>query len=48
MNGHLIVLSRAAVEGAADGSTDAAKFYAEDGSSIGAGATLAAVVGLHF
>ena len=48
LNGDLLVLSRAAVAGAADGSTDAAKFYAEDGSSVGAGATLAAVVGLHF
>jgi hypothetical protein len=46
LNGDLLVLSRAAVAGAADSTT--AKLYAEDGSSIGAGATLAAVVGLHF
>jgi hypothetical protein len=49
LNGDLLVLSRAAVAGAAaSSSAGEAKVYAKDGSGIGAGATLAAVVGLHF
>jgi hypothetical protein len=48
LNGDVLVLSRAGVAGAADSTTDAARLYAEDGSGVGAGATLAAVVGLHF
>ena len=46
LNGDMLVLSRSAIAGAAD--DDDAKIYAADGSSIGAGATLTAVVGLHF
>jgi hypothetical protein len=41
--GDMLFLSRAGVSGG-----DEAAFYAEDGSAIGAGATLTAVVGLHF
>lgn len=48
LNGDLLVLSRAGVAGAADSTADGARVYAGDGSSVGAGATLAAVVGLHF
>ncbi len=47
--GDLLFLSRSAVAGAAvSASGDEAAVYAKDGSSIGAGATLTAVVGLHF
>ncbi len=47
--GDLLFLSRAAVAGAATSTSgDEAAVYAKDGSSIGAGATLTAVVGLHF
>ena len=49
LNGDLLLLSRQAVDEAK--STDDAPAdppYAEDGSGIGAGATLTAVVGLHF
>ncbi len=49
LTGDVLFLSRAAVSGAAAG-TDAraAKIYAADGSSIGAGVTLTALLGLHF
>ena len=47
--GDLLFLSRSAVAGAATSTSgDEAAVYAKDGSSIGAGATLTAVVGLHF
>jgi hypothetical protein len=49
LSGDVLFLSRSKVSGAADSaSEDEATVYAEDGSSIGAGATLTAVVGLHF
>jgi len=47
--GDLLFLSRSAVSGAgASTMGNEAAVYAKDGSSIGAGATLTAVVGLHF
>jgi hypothetical protein len=47
--GDLLFLSRSAVSGAsASTSGNEATVYAKDGSSIGAGATLTAVLGLHF
>jgi hypothetical protein len=47
--GDLLFLSRSSVAGAAASTSgDEATVYAKDGSSIGAGATLTAVVGLHF
>lgn len=47
--GDLLFLSRSAVAGAATSTSgDEAAIYAKDGSSIGAGATLTAVAGLHF
>ena len=45
--GDFMFLSRPKVEAAELGSLDPT-FYGEDGSSIGAGLTLSAVVGLHF
>jgi hypothetical protein len=42
LSGDLLVLSRSAVDG------NEATLYAKDGSGIGAGVTLTAVVGLHF
>jgi hypothetical protein len=49
LSGDLLFLSRSKVAGAsASTSGDEAAVYAKDGSSIGAGATLTAVVGLHF
>ena len=49
LNGDMLVLSRAAVDGAAASTKPSeAEVYSADGSSIGAGATLTAVVGLHF
>lgn len=47
--GDLLFLSRSAVSGAsASTSGDEAAVYAKDGSSIGLGTTLTAVVGMHF
>jgi hypothetical protein len=47
--GDLLFLSRSAVASASSSTSgDEAAIYAKDGSSIGAGATLTAVVGLHF
>ena len=47
--GDLLFLSRSAVSGAGASTTgNEATVYGKDGSSIGAGATLTAVVGLHF
>ena len=49
LSGDLLFLSRSKVaEADASTSGDEAAVYAKDGSSIGAGATLTAVVGLHF
>jgi hypothetical protein len=48
LSGDLLVLSRSAVDGAAESSEPSEQLYAEDGSGIGAGATLTLVVGLHF
>ena len=49
LTGDLLFLSRSKVADAgASTSGDEAAVYAKDGSSIGAGATLTAVVGLHF
>jgi hypothetical protein len=50
LTGDVLFLSRPEVEGAASsgGSAMEARIYAQDGSSIGAGATLTAVAGLHF
>jgi hypothetical protein len=49
LTGDLLFLSRSKVaEADASTSGDEAAVYAKDGSSIGAGATLTAVVGLHF
>jgi len=49
LTGDVLFLSRKKVSGAADSTSgDEATVYAKDGSSIGAGATLTAVVGLHF
>lgn len=49
LTGDLFVLSRSAVDGAAQSSdANEAKVYGKDGSGIGAGATLTVVVGLHF
>jgi hypothetical protein len=45
LSGDLLVLSRSAVDGTQDSE---AMVYAKDGSGIGAGVTLTAVVGLHF
>lgn len=48
-SGDLLFLSRSAVAGASTSTSgNEAAVYAKDGSSIGAGATLTAVVGLHF
>jgi len=47
--GDVLFLSRSKVDGAAASTSgNEATVYAKDGSSIGAGATLTAVVGLHF
>ncbi len=49
LSGDVLFLSRKSVkDAAASASGDEAAVYAQDGSSIGAGATLTAVVGLHF
>lgn len=49
LSGDLLVLARPAVEDAASSTMgNEAAVYAKDGSGIGAGATLTAVVGLHF
>lgn len=49
LTGDLLVLSRSAVAGASTSMMGSeATVYAKDGSGIGAGATLTAVVGLHF
>lgn len=49
LSGDLLILSRSAVaEASASMAGNEAAVYAEDGSGIGAGATLTAVVGLHF
>lgn len=49
LSGDLLVLSRSAVANAsASTQGNEAMLYAKDGSSIGAGVTLTAVVGLHF
>lgn len=49
LSGDLLFLSRAKVDGAAASDRgDEATVYAKDGSSIGAGTSLTAVVGLHF
>jgi hypothetical protein len=49
LSGDLLVLSRAAVDGAiASENAEEASIYSKDGSSIGAGTSLTAVVGLHF
>lgn len=49
LSGDVLFLSRSKVSGAAESTSgDEATVYAQDGSSIGAGATLTAVVGLHF
>jgi len=54
LSGDLLVLSRSGksvAAGAATGTAEqqaAANVYAKDGSSVGAGATLSAVLGLHF
>lgn len=49
LSGDVLFLSRSKVDGAADSMVgDEATIYTQDGSSIGAGATLTAVVGLHF
>lgn len=49
LSGDLLFLSRSKVDGAeASASGDEATVYVKDGSSIGAGTSLTAVVGLHF
>ena len=49
LTGDLLVLSRSAVAGASTSTMgNEATVYAQDGSGIGAGGTLTAVVGLHF
>jgi hypothetical protein len=49
LSGDLLVLARPAVAGASGSMAgNEATVYAKDGSGIGAGATLTAVVGLHF
>lgn len=49
LSGDLLFLSRSKVDGAeASTSGDEATIYSKDGSSIGAGTSLTAVVGLHF
>ena len=52
LTGEMLVLSRSGKAVAASGGTSeqqaAAGVYAKDGSSVGAGATLSAVLGLHF
>ncbi len=49
LTGDLLFLSRSKVAGAASSTSgNEAVVYAKDGSSIGTGATLTAVVGLHF
>lgn len=49
VSGDLLFLSRSKVSGAADSTSgDEATVYAKNGSSIGAGTSLTAVVGLHF
>jgi hypothetical protein len=49
LSGDLLVLARSEVAGASESTAgNEATVYAKDGSSIGAGATLTAVVGLHF
>lgn len=49
LSGDLLFLSRAKVDGAETStSADEATVYSKDGSSIGAGTSLTAVVGLHF
>ncbi|HYP87794.1 MAG TPA: hypothetical protein VEQ59_06565 [Polyangiaceae bacterium] len=49
LTGDVLFLSRPKVSGASASTTgQEATVYAKDGSSIGAGATLTAVVGLHF
>lgn len=49
LSGDVLFLSRSKVDGAAASTSgNEATVYAKDGSSIGAGATLTAVVGLHF
>jgi hypothetical protein len=49
LSGDLLFLSRSKVAQASTSTSgDEATVYAKDGSSIGAGATLTAVVGLHF
>jgi hypothetical protein len=49
LSGDVLFLSRSKVDGAAASTSgNEAAVYAKDGSSIGAGATLTAVVGLHF
>jgi outer membrane protein W len=49
LSGDVLFLSRSKVaDAAASTSGDEAAIYAKDESSIGAGATLTAVVGLHF
>jgi hypothetical protein len=49
LTGEMLFLSRSKVAGAATSTSgNEAAVYAKDGSSIGAGATLTAVAGLHF
>jgi hypothetical protein len=49
LSGDVLFLSRSKVSGAENSTVgDEANVYTQDGSSIGAGATLTAVVGLHF
>lgn len=49
LSGDVLFLSRAKVSGAEDSTVgNEAAVYSQDGSSIGAGASLTAVVGLHF
>ncbi len=49
LSGDLLFLSRSKVDGAETSTSgDEATVYAKDGSSIGAGTSLTAVVGLHF
>jgi hypothetical protein len=49
LSGDLLFLSRSRVDGASESTSgDEAAVYSKDGSSIGAGTSLTAVVGLHF
>jgi hypothetical protein len=49
LSGDVLFLSRSKISGAESSTVgDEANVYTQDGSSIGAGATLTAVVGLHF